>query len=149
MVGITYEGNERRRYANTYNSDNGVEERINMDKHVQVIGILWIVLGAMSFLGGLFLCGTLIGISLIPEMEAEASSILRIVGMSFGIFLWILSAPKIICGIGLLRKMEWARILTIVLSFLSLLNIPFGTALGIYSLVILLRDETVQLFKPQ
>jgi hypothetical protein len=120
-----------------------------MDKHVQVIGILWIVLGAMSFLGGLFLCGTLIGISLIPEMEAEASSILRIVGMSFGIFLWILSAPKIICGIGLLKKMEWARILTIVLSFLSLLNIPFGTALGIYSLVILLKDETVQLFKPQ
>ena len=118
-----------------------------MEKHVHVIGILWIVLGAMSFLAGLLLCGTLLGISLIPEIESKASNILRVIGMAFGLFLWVLSAPKIICGIGLLKRLEWARILTVVLSFLSLLNIPLGTALGIYSLVVLLKDETSQLFK--
>jgi hypothetical protein len=36
-----------------------------------------------------------------------------------------------------------------ILSFLSLLNIPLGTALGIYSLVYLMKPEMIALFKPK
>jgi hypothetical protein len=117
-----------------------------MEKHIQIIGIMWIVLGGLSFLWGILIFLTLLGVSYFPELGSQTPEILRIVGISFGIFLWVLSAPKIICGIGLLKRMEWARILAIVLSFLSLLNIPFGTGLAIYSLVILFKDETGALF---
>ena len=40
----------------------------------------------------------------------------------------------------------WARILTIVLSALNLINIPFGTALGVYGLWVLLNKDTERLF---
>ncbi len=117
-----------------------------MDKHVQLIGIFWIVLGSISFLAGFIIFGVLLGISFFPDLGNEAPSILRIVGSSVGLFLWILSVPKIICGIGLLKRYEWARILTLIVAFLGLLNIPLGTALGIYSFIILLKDDTIKLF---
>jgi hypothetical protein len=75
--------------------------------------------------------------------------VLRIVGLSVGAFLFILAIPKIIGGLGLLKRNEWARILLMILSFLSLLNIPLGTALGIYSLVYLMKPEMIALFKPK
>lgn len=120
-----------------------------MEKHVNIIGVLWITLGALSLLGGFIVFFILFGISFIPDMGYEAPYILRGIGLAIGLFLTILAVPKIIAGIGLMKKKEWARILTLVLSFLSLLNIPLGTALAIYSFVILIKDETIQLFKPQ
>jgi len=122
-----------------------------MEKHVQLIGIFWIVLGSISFLGGFIILGfiifgVLLGFSFFPDLGNEAPTILRIVGSSVGLFLWILSIPKIICGIGLLKRYEWARILTLIIAFLGLLNIPLGTALGIYSFIILLNNDTIKLF---
>ena len=57
-------------------------------------------------------------------------------------------AAKIIGGIGLLKGREWGRILILVVSFLSLISIPFGTALGIYSMIILFNPQTIKLFNP-
>jgi hypothetical protein len=58
------------------------------------------------------------------------------------------SVLGIIGGVGLLRLKSWARYLVLVLSILALLSIPIGTALGIYSIWVLVNDETVQLFSP-
>jgi hypothetical protein len=58
----------------------------------------------------------------------------------------VLSLPGIIGGIGLLREKEWARILVLILSGFNLFNVPIGTAVGIYSIYVLLQPETVQLF---
>jgi hypothetical protein len=118
-----------------------------MEKHVQLIGRFWIALGAMSFIAGFFVFGLLFGISFVPDIGGEAPAILRGIGLGVGIFLWVLSAPRIICGIGLMKRMEWARILTLIVAFLSILDIPLGTALAVYSFVILLKDETIKLFK--
>ncbi len=82
-------------------------------------------------------------------MGHEAPVILRSIGVGVAIFLLILSIPKIIAGIGLMKKQEWRRILTLIVAFLSVLNFPLGTALAIYSFVILIKEETIQLFKPQ
>jgi len=117
-----------------------------LDKHIQLLGIFWIAHGGLIFLGGLFTFGLLFGLSFLPELESDGVTILRVVGLSAAGLMWLLSFPKIIAGAGLLKRMEWARILTLVLSFLALLNIPLGTALGVYSLVVLLREDTIQLF---
>jgi len=41
---------------------------------------------------------------------------------------------------------NWARILAIILSVLNLMNVPVGTALGVYTLYVMLDDETSALF---
>ena len=121
----------------------------DMEKHAQLIGILWIVYGALSLLGGAVVVIVLMAVSYVPDMGDVGPDVLRIVGLSVGAFLFILAIPKIIGGLGLLKHNEWARILLMILSFLSLLNIPLGTALGIYSLVYLMKPEMITLFKPK
>ncbi len=118
-----------------------------MEKHVDLIGILWIALGAFTFFGGFVAFWVLFGISFVPDMGNEAPIILRSVGAGIAIFLLILSIPKIIAGIGLMKRQEWGRILALIVAFLSILNFPLGTALAIYSFVILIKEETIQLFR--
>jgi len=122
-----------------------------MDKHVQVIGVLWIVFGTISLCLGLFVLFLLLGVSFIPKV-AEAGSIapgiLRIIAYVISSFLALFGLPKIIAGIGLLKRHEWARIMTVVLSFLELWNVPFGLALSVYSLVILFNPDTIRIFNP-
>ncbi|MBM3297165.1 MAG: hypothetical protein FJY83_06145 [Candidatus Aminicenantes bacterium] len=120
-----------------------------MEKHAQLIGIFWIVYGALGLLGGLIALVVLMSVSFIPEMGDIAPHILRIVGLAVASFLLLLGIPKIIGGLGLLKHREWARILVIILSALSLLNIPLGTALGVYSLIYLMKTEMIELFKPR
>jgi len=45
-------------------------------------------------------------------------------------------------GWGLLQREPWARILTLVLGFISLFNVPFGTAVGVYTLWVLLPQQS-------
>jgi hypothetical protein len=118
-----------------------------MEKHVNLLGILWIALGILTFFGGFMAFLILFGVSFIPDMGYEAPVILRTVGAGVAIFLFILAIPKIIAGIGLMKKKEWGRILTLIVAFLSILSFPLGTALAIYSFVILVKDETIQLFR--
>jgi len=120
-----------------------------MQDHIKVIGILWIIFGCLSLFGALVLFTILFGVSFIPDMGEIAPGILRIIGFTLSSFLAILGLPKIIGGIGLLKRQEWGRILILVVSFLSLISIPFGTALGIYSMIILFNRETIKLFNPQ
>ena len=48
-----------------------------------------------------------------------------------------------IAGWGLLQHESWARILALILGFISLFtNIPFGTALGIYTMWVLLSSDS-------
>jgi len=61
-------------------------------------------------------------------------------------FLLAISLPGLIAGIGMLSFKPWARIIGIVLSAINLINIPFGTILGIYGLWVLLNKETEGLF---
>jgi hypothetical protein len=118
-----------------------------MEKHVNLIGILWIVSGVLGLFAAFLVAGLLFGLSFIPAIEPEAPGILRWIGFGVGSFLLVLAVPKIVAGIGMLKMKEWGRVLTLVVAFLSLLEFPLGTALAIYSIIILMRDETIQLFR--
>jgi hypothetical protein len=47
----------------------------------------------------------------------------------------------VIAGWGLLVHAPWARLLAIVLGCISLIHFPFGTALGIYTLWVLIPEH--------
>jgi hypothetical protein len=117
-----------------------------LDKHVQLISILWIVYGIMGLLFGFFVFLVLFGVSFIPSMGPVAPGILRIIAWAVSVFFLVLALPQILAGVGLARHKEWGRILTLIVSFFHLLSFPLGTALGVYSFIILLKPETIGLF---
>ncbi|MBP1766672.1 MAG: hypothetical protein H6P98_787 [Candidatus Aminicenantes bacterium] len=119
-----------------------------MDRHVQLIGILWIVYGIMGLLFAFFVFLVLFGVSFIPNMGTIAPGILRLIAWAASFFFLALALPQIIAGMGLMKHKEWGRILTLIVSFFHLISVPLGTALGIYSFVILLKPETIKLFNP-
>lgn len=117
-----------------------------MDKHINIISILWIVYGAVGLVWAFVLFWLLFGIAFIPDIGHEAAYILRGSGIFVSVFIAVFSLPEVIAGIGLLKMKEWARILALILCFFNLVAFPLGTALSIYSFVILIKDESIQLF---
>jgi hypothetical protein len=49
---------------------------------------------------------------------------------------------SLVTGISLLMRKSWGRVLAIIVAILSLIKIPFGTALGIYTLWVLLPSSS-------
>ncbi len=118
-----------------------------MKDHINILGILWIVFGALSLFAALFILLLFFGITLIPGVDFAAGGILKVIGVIIGAYLGLLGLPKIIGGIGLLNGREWGRVIVIIMSFLSLVNIPVGTALGVYSLIVLFNRESIEYFR--
>lgn len=124
-----------------------------MQSHVKILGILHIVWGGLGVLGGfiaLLVMGGLGGFAAFAdhsEDSAMAVPVLALIGIGVFVIVLIISLPGLICGLGLLWYRSWARILGIVISALELLSVPFGTALGIYGLWVLLKPETEALFR--
>ncbi len=125
-----------------------------MRDHVRILGILNIVLSSLGLLGAvtvLVIFGGVagyIGVSGADRDQVAAVPILATIAIGIAVFLLVLSLPGIIGGWGLLNFRPWARVLMIVISVLNLLHIPFGTALGVYGLWVLLSDEGRRLFEP-
>ena len=78
--------------------------------------------------------------------SATAIPVLGAIGAFVFLLLLVLSLPGLIGGFGLLQFKPWARILVIILSVFELLSVPFGTAIGIYGLWVLLNVQTERLF---
>ncbi len=117
-----------------------------MEGHAKALGVLWIIYGVLGILLGLLILGLLFGISFLPE-DHESPIILRTVAIVGGGLITLLSLPEVIAGFALLKFKEWGRILSLVVAVLNIIWIPFGTALSIYTFVILLNTETIALFR--
>jgi hypothetical protein len=124
-----------------------------METHIKVLGILHIVFGALGVLAALvilFVFGGIAGLVSATSQVSDARIAVPIVG-GIGSFIFFivlaLSLPGLIAGIGLLEFRPWARILTIILSIFELIHVPFGTALGIYGLWVLLSQGSERYFK--
>jgi len=118
-----------------------------MKDHIKVVGILWVLFGAFWLCLASFALLVFLGVAMIPNVENVGPGLLRLIGVIVSAFLAALGLPQIIGGLGLLARKEWARILILVLAFLALVNVPFGTALGVYTLIVLFNPETVGLFQ--
>jgi hypothetical protein len=124
-----------------------------MAQHVKILGILHIVFSSLVILGGIIALVVLGGVASIvgaTDQSADSAAAIPILGgigaLVFVICL-IIGLPGMVGGIGLLQYRSWARIVVIVLSAIDLLNIPIGTALGIYGFWVLMNKETEALFE--
>jgi len=117
-----------------------MENHINIVAALQIgFGIFRLIIVAIIF-ALLHFVGSFSG-------QPETNLVLSIIANVIMIVFLLISAPGIIAGIGLFKRKEWARILTLIISVLDLINFPIGTAVGIYSIWALSQNETVALFK--
>src|SRR5262245_17160091 len=125
-----------------------------MEQHVKTIAILNIIFAGLALLGSLVILlvfGGMAGV-IVQDNDPDAASVAAMMGAIGGIAavaMAIFAVPALIGAIGLLKYKEWARVLTIVMSAINLLGFPFGTALGVYGIWALTKDETRALFKTQ
>jgi len=104
-----------------------------------VVGIL-VAVGIFLLFGGL---AAMAGVAGPADDAAVAAPVLAMIGTVTAGFLALLSVPRLIAGIGLLQRRNWARVLTLIVCAIGLFEFPIGTALGIYGFWVLTRDETV------
>jgi len=113
----------------------------------------WVILLAIwEFLSSF---GAFIGVIAIAVFAWPQSAWLQGIartGMLFGLSIALLvlltyMALSVAAGIGLVTGKEWGRILAIVHSAVSLLNIPIGTIIGIIALIYLTKEDVRQYFQ--
>jgi hypothetical protein len=124
-----------------------------VEQHIRFIGILWLALSALNAVGGvalLIVANTIFRHvaerAMGPEMGPGPGFLHPLLSF-LGVLILFKAALGFLAGWGLLNREPWARMLTIVLSFLALFNIPFGTILGIYGLWVLLPAESEREYK--
>lgn len=115
--------------------------------HVQLLGILWLAISAFNTIGGVVLyiiANTLF--AHLHELGAPQApgAFLRPLLSVVAVFILGKAACGFIVGWGLMRREPWARIIALILGFLSLFNVPFGTAVGVYTLWVLLPAQSQQ-----
>ena len=113
--------------------------------HVRLLGIFWLAYSAFHLLPGLVLTSVVRhGFPFMgPDVPMFVPGLLRTMG---GLFL-AGGVLGIVTGWGLLERQSWARTLAIVLGCFNLLSMPFGTALGIYTLWVLLPAQSEAEYK--
>jgi hypothetical protein len=130
----------------------GIElRRSRVRDHVRLVGILWMAYSALHVVAGVLIivAYTLFGHIIRipngppPEVTVWLRPLLSLIG-------WLIlakAAAGFIAGWGLLQRQEWARIFALVVGFIALLNVPLGTALGIYTLWVLLPSQSDEEYK--
>jgi zinc ribbon protein len=111
--------------------------------HVRLLGILWLAMSAFRLIPGLFLMA-FAGTRIFPE---DIPPFFHVLLPAIGLCFLIVAGIGIAIGWGLLTRQSWARMMTIVFGAIGLIDIPFGTALGIYTLWVLLPAESEQEYR--
>lgn len=130
---------------NRITQENTTVEESRMRKHIHVAAILQIVFGSLNVIGGL---GVAFAFGFVDQFvdDPTALKVLAIVGTPLIVMLLLFGGAMIAGGVGLLACKSWARILTLVMAALGLLNIPIGTLKGVYIIWVLVQQETISLF---
>jgi hypothetical protein len=115
--------------------------------HAHLLGIIWLAISAFNTIAGVvlyILANTLF--AHLHELGAPEAptAFLRPFLSVIALLVLAKAAFGFIAGWGLLHREPWARILSLVLGFISLFHIPFGTAVGVYTLWVLLPAQSEQ-----
>jgi hypothetical protein len=104
-----------------------------------VLGLLWIILSGLRLIPGVAMM--VLGHMRFPFMMMPIPEPVRLFLAPFlgviGLIISGFALAGVIAGWGLMTHCPWARMLAIVLGCISLIHFPFGTALGIYTLWVL------------
>jgi len=112
-----------------------------LERHLHTLGILWMVIGGLFLIPALGLMVFGRGVHFVIHDQEHLPALFPLFFSIAGGSLLLLAAGGVCVGLGLMQRQPWARTVAIVLGVLALFHPPFGTALGIYTLWVLLADE--------
>jgi|SRR5664280_305711 len=127
--------------------EENVVKESKMKKHVTVVGAIHIGFGSIGLLLAIVIFFVLNFAKGQVGNDDVAQTVVGFLSISLPLLVGCLSTLGLVGGIGLLTFQPWARFLVIVVAALGCLNIPIGTLKGVYSLWVLLQDDTIALFE--
>jgi hypothetical protein len=117
----------------------------NLNGHRRILGVCWLVYGIFRLIMGIWLVlfsgtatvmfGALLG--RVPDPFALMADF-HIVYAGIVVLTVLCGLFGLLAGLALLANQRPARMLGLLAAFLSVSEIPFGTTLGIYTLIVLL-----------
>lgn len=117
------------------------------EEHNKTLATLHFIYGAMH---GLTLAGLLLLVIAVRSASLGANSIstfwLALGVLIFVVLLFVVGLVPLAIGYGLRKRRRWAKPLGLSLAVISLLNIPVGTALGIYTIKFFRSEGGAQLY---
>ena len=123
-----------------------------MVEHVRIAAILRIVYSGLGLLAAAIVFLVFGGLAVLaavadPSSAHQSVPVLTVIGVWIAVIVGILGLPGVIVGWGMLHFRPWARILGIIFAILDLPTFPVGTALGIYTLWVLMNPEVAEMFE--
>jgi hypothetical protein len=120
--------------------------------HVDFLGILFIVWGLLTALIGvstlalgigavaIIVSASHVGNPVAAGLTATIFTALALLAIAWG-------AAHVVIGIAVRRRRHWSRLGALMLGSVDLLLLPYGTALGCYTLWVLLNEQGRALFE--
>lgn len=117
------------------------------EEHNRTLGTLYFIYGAIH---GLTLIGLLLLVFVVkfatPSAELIPTSWIVIASIGFIILFLFVGLIPVFVGFGFRNRSRWVRPLGLTLAVVSLINIPIGTALGIYTIKFFGSEDGLQLY---
>jgi len=122
-----------------------------MERHVGILAILMTVWGALAMLTGISALLLAIGPGAMFTAQGEAvglaAGVIALLFAIVGLFALAWGAVHVWSARLIRRRQPLGRLLGLGEALVNLLILPFGTALGIYALWVLLTNEGRRLFE--
>ena len=117
------------------------------EEHNKTLAALWFIYGGMHWL-------TLVALLLLvflvraaaPGAELISTFWFAVGVVAFVVLLLLVGLLPLLVGYAFLKRRRWAKPFGLALAVVSLVNIPVGTALGIYAIKFLRSDGGVTLY---
>lgn len=120
-----------------------------MERHVQLLGILASLWGALWLLiGASMLLRAIAALVQVADSAGVAAGLTAGLFLLVAVFALIWGGAHLWAAILLRKRKPFGRVLMLGLGVVNLLILPIGTALGVYALWILLTNEGRRLFEP-
>lgn len=117
--------------------------RSRVSGHLHLLAIFWFVMAAFWMIptAVMFALGIAAGTAIPADAPPVAHAVGPIIFFGLGSLFLVIGAARAVTGYGLLKAQSWGRVLALIMAFLMLLDLPFGTALAVYTLWVLLPAE--------
>lgn len=125
-----------------------VAARTRVAGHIQLLAIFWFVIAAFWVIPAVIM---LVFSSIAgghPDLpEPLAAFVAHGLFVLLAVGFMLAAAVSFVTGWGLYKVAPWGRTLALVMAFLGIFHPPFGTALGIYTLVVLLPSPAADEYR--
>jgi hypothetical protein len=118
---------------------------------VDFLGTLFVVWGLLTVVVGVSTLALGVGAATLITSSGRnggqvAAGLAAAVFTTLAFLAIIWGTAHVVVGVPLRRRTPWARLIALLLGSVDLLLLPYGTALGVYALYVLLNEQGKRLF---